>query len=48
MFDVHPNKGSVLLARPVDLEAWSSFNLTLSVTDGSQKDFTWVSIAILQ
>ena len=42
-FTVQPNHGSILLAQPLDWETRSSYNLTLSVTDGVHKDFTWVS-----
>ena len=47
-FTVQPNHGSILLAQPVDCETRSSYNLTLSVTDGVHKDFTWVSRLIIQ
>ena len=47
-FTVQPNHGSILLAQPVDCETRSSYNLTLSVTDGVHKDVTWVSPLIIQ
>ncbi|XP_076446580.1 protocadherin Fat 1-like isoform X2 [Babylonia areolata] len=47
VFTVQPNHGSILLARPVDWEKRSFYNLTVSVTDGVHKDFTWVYIEVL-
>ncbi|PVD34226.1 hypothetical protein C0Q70_05492 [Pomacea canaliculata] len=41
VFTIQPNHGSILLALPVDWETRSSYNLTVSVTDGVHYDFTW-------
>lgn len=46
MFTIQPNHGSILLALPVDWETRSSYNLTVSVTDGVHYDFTWVSHSV--
>lgn len=46
VFTIQPNHGSILLALPVDWETRSSYNLTVSVTDGVHYDFTWVSHSV--
>ncbi|XP_076467657.1 protocadherin Fat 1-like [Babylonia areolata] len=47
VFTIQPNHGSILLAKHVDWEKRDSYNLTVSVTDGVFKDFTWVSVEVL-
>lgn len=47
VFTIQPNHGSVLLAQRVDWETRSSYNLSVSVTDGMRKDFTWLFVEVL-
>ncbi|KAK7449354.1 hypothetical protein BaRGS_00040023, partial [Batillaria attramentaria] len=47
VFTIQPNHGSLLLAQPVDWETTSQYNITVSVTDGVHKDYTWVHIKVL-
>ncbi len=46
-FYINPERGSILLARTLDWERKSSYNLSVSVTDGRVSSLTFVPVAVI-
>lgn len=45
-FDVDKGTGTIIVAKPLDAEQKSSYNLTVEVTDGTTSIVTQVSLGI--